>query len=582
MGDRPPIIPEGWRRTDRPLRVAILGWARLSAQGAEGSGYNLNASDLAAGLVMSGHEVSYLRSGMDYSLVPGPRIMRVPSWRGVACYDFWNSRNLSPASSNFNNTRQELSSPRDNAIVLAWLDQVRAEVVHVHSLEGQALDLIATIRDTGRPVVVTTHNYWFACPQVDLARRGRWLCRDFEGGAACAGCLEAPAPGSARRNRAVEQSMHRTFGPNAAGTGKQAFKLVKAKIGRIGKARPEPFYGHESKPDPEASLGFTVEPDDGHDGLIDHGYELHTDEKPFDLRPLEPDENERFLGADCHLRVLDANVYGQRRLAGIAALNAASLVTPPSRFVLRVYEAMGLAPDRGRHVRLGQPHFDQINRRVRRSRFYDRRPWSAPDPERPLRLAYFGTTRDHKGLEVLARAIPMLEKGIRQRCQFVVRAGGWNWPFRKRLSAYPEVSFLGGYDTLHLISAPGEYDVGILPHIWFENSPLVLLEHLHAGKFVLASRLGGPPEWIHEPTADDPGNGLLFRAGDPGALADCIRRLASGEVVVPSPREVHDRSELRSYPDHVAEVESIYRGLLEGHAKPVVETALPRRVVPSP
>ena len=44
--DRPLVVPPGWPVTGRPLRVALLGWARLSFQGSQGSGYNLSASEL--------------------------------------------------------------------------------------------------------------------------------------------------------------------------------------------------------------------------------------------------------------------------------------------------------------------------------------------------------------------------------------------------------------------------------------------------------------------------------------------------------------------------------------------------------
>lgn len=106
--------PEGWPVATRPLRIAILGWARLSLQAREGSGYNLNASDLAWGLALCGHSVSYLRSGMDYSLGRGAFVKRVENWKGIECYDFHNSLNVSPASSNFRNMEREMSSPRDN------------------------------------------------------------------------------------------------------------------------------------------------------------------------------------------------------------------------------------------------------------------------------------------------------------------------------------------------------------------------------------------------------------------------------------------------------------------------------------
>src|SRR5690606_30581709 len=98
-----------------------------------------------------------------------------------------------------------------------------------------------------------------------------------------------------------------------------------------------------------------------------------------------------------HLNVL--NNYGRRRLAGIEALNAASLVTPPSDFVRRVYVSMGLEEHRSRVVRLGQPHFDQIHRRAKRSPFYDARPWDPASATRPLRIAYLGTLRPSKGVD---------------------------------------------------------------------------------------------------------------------------------------------------------------------------------------
>src|SRR5262249_45022145 len=162
--------------------------------------------------------------------------------------------------------------------------------------------------------------------------------------------------------------------------------------------------------------------------------------------------------------------------------------TPPSDFVRRVYVEMGLAEQRSRVVRLGQPHFDQINRKARRSPFYDTSPWDARTADRPLRLAFFGAMRPSKGIDCLAASIRMLPREVRQRCQFHIRAQGFDWPVRKKLAEYPEVSFSGAYDLLQLIGSGGEYDVGLLPHVWFENSPLVLLEHLHAGKFVISSR----------------------------------------------------------------------------------------------
>ncbi|HZW08829.1 MAG TPA: glycosyltransferase [Phycisphaerales bacterium] len=577
-----PERPAGWRVTDRPLRVAILGWARLSAQAREGSGYNLNASELATGLILAGHEVAYLRSGMHYTLArPGPFVREVETWRGIRCYSLVNSRNLSPASTNFRNMAAEGSSRRDNALVVQWLRRVGAQVAHIHSLEGFALDLVGEIRDSGLPVVVTPHNYHYACPQVDLLHKERDCCLDYQGGARCVGCLPAPPPGRARRNRAVTQDVERLVGPELTHALRQTGKLLGARVrGAAPPNRPGPE--DQAQPDPELARGF----DPGgpvHPGTFEHGLRVAARDRVEPLGRAPADANERFLGArDVHLRVV--NEYGKRRQEGIAALNRASLVTPPSEFMCRAYEAMGVDRARLRHVRLGQPHFDQINRRARRTPYYGVRPWDPASARRPLRVAFWGTTRNNKGFGVLARAIERLDRDTRQRCQFVVHAGGGDWGYRKLLSRYPEVSFLGQYDTLMLLAGAGEYDVAVLPHIWFENSPLVMLEHLHAGKFIIASRLGGPVDWIHEPGSAASaangglGNGLLFPAGDDEALARCIERVVRGEVVLPSPREVHGASELWSYPDHIAEVEHIYREVL-GELRPEPTPDAGRRVI---
>ncbi len=561
-----------WFRTRRPLRVAVIGWAQLAMGAFEGSGYNLSASELAAGLAMAGHRVFYLASGKRYGFLFRMRIRREETWRGVECHSLVNSPNLSPAAANFRNTRRELSSPGQTRLVLRWLDRVGAEVVHIHSGEGFPIDLVPAVRRTGRPVVVTPHNYWFVCPQVDLLRANTGLCTDYDGGRRCENCIEAAHPLPARFARRVEDTVRVAFGNTAGAFVRQIVKSIKRRMGYKVEG-VDPASIESPRPDPELARGFDAGGPVAATGRLDHGFSLLPGEEPFDITRIPIDQNEQFLaaGRDVHLGVLNGSIYARRRARGLEALSAASLVTPPSRFLLGVHVAMGLDPSRGRVVRLGQPHFDQIHRRTKRSPYYDRRPWT-PDAPGPCRFAFLGTIRPGKGLEVLTRAIPLLTDGVRRRCAFIIRAGGGDWVFRKRLAAFPEVDFVGGYDLLQLLGAGTEYDVGLLPHIWFENSPLVLLEHLHAGKFVIASRLGGPPEWITEPPDRDAPpqarrepplyNGLMVPAGDPAALAAAITRIVRGEVALPSPREVHDVSPLRSYPDHVREVDGMYHELL--------------------
>ncbi len=564
-GERP-AMPAGWRCAKTPRRIAILGWARLAAQAKEGSGYNLAASELAMGLSLSGHEVHYLRSGMDYSLRPGMFVREIAPWRGIRCFHLFNSPNLSPGLFNFRNMGREMSASAHSRRVVAWLNAHDIEIVHAHSLEGFSLDVVEAIRASGREMLITPHNYWFCCPQVDLLFQEREVCRDYKGGKRCVKCLSPAKADRTRMRRRLEQTVQRRLG-TAAGdlvkklTGTNAKRKAARRAKRGSRVAP-PI---ENAIDPELGLGFGVGED--HEGLVHNANPIDDEDEIVELGRSPLDQNERFLRADHHLKVV--NEYGRRRVAGIEALRRASLVTPPSRFMGQVYTSMGLEGEKVHHLRLGMSHFDRLNRRVRRSPYYEQRPWSAGDP-RPLRLAFFGTVRHNKGLDILVRAIPLLEHRVRQRCQFLIRAAGGDWLHRRRLGEYPEVSFLGGYDVRQLVAAVGEYDVGIMTHVWFENSPLVLLELLHAGKFVITSRLGGVPEWLIEPgTAEAAGNGglgngLQYPGGSPEALAERITRVVEGEVELPSARDVHAISALRSYPDHVREAMGLYERLLGG------------------
>ncbi|MCC6320219.1 MAG: glycosyltransferase [Phycisphaerales bacterium] len=575
--------PIEWPRTDRPLRIAIIGWARLSSQGKEGSGYNLSKSELARGLALSGHTVTCLQSGMTYRWGlsrrrRGPHIAHREDWAGIRCFDLRNSPNIAPAAWNFRNMAEEVSSPNSTRLVLDWLREQQAQVVHIHSQEGYGLDLIGAIEDAGIPVVATLHNYWHICPQVDLLHREAEVCLDYDGGRRCVGCLEGKDVAKLKKQRATGQTLEGLWGMYPADVIRKAAYGLKPALksilnGRFSRRFNAAPLNPPALPDPELALGFDTEHGIVTDGTIAHDVPLHEGEHPRHYHRAALDTNEKVLAnREVHLTVL--NEYGRRRSAGIAALNRASLVIPPSDHLRKVHVAMGLDQSRTRWVRLGQPHFDQINRRTRRSPFYDTVPWDPRAATTPLRFGYFGTTRPNKGLEVLARAIPLLATEVRQRCQFTIRAMGHEAGFKKRLSKYPEVCIWPGvgYDLLQLIGSGGDYDVGILPHIWMENSPLVMLENFHAGKFILCSRLGGPVDWLNEGPR---GNGMFFPGGDEFALAACITKLVTGEVPIPTPRQIHQRTILQSYPAHVAECESIYHEVIERKVGP---TAAPQPV----
>jgi glycosyltransferase involved in cell wall biosynthesis len=135
---------------------------------------------------------------------------------------------------------------------------------------------------------------------------------------------------------------------------------------------------------------------------------------------------------------------------------------------------------------------------------------------RPVRFGYLGGVSRKKGLEVLARAF----RGDLGR-QLVIRGFASESDAASFRADHPGLEArLECFDT----DREGFYreiDVVVVPSVWLENQPMVVLEAFAHGKPVLASRIGGLPEMFVEGIG-----GLFFKAGDPDALRAVASALA--------------------------------------------------------
>ncbi len=161
-----------------------------------------------------------------------------------------------------------------------------------------------------------------------------------------------------------------------------------------------------------------------------------------------------------------------------------------------------------------------------RSPFYEHAPWRAETASRPLRFGFFGTVRSNKGLEVLVRAIDLLESEIRKRCQFVIRA-------RRRLGLpqthgkYPEVNFLGGYDCSNSSRRAANTTWAFCRTSGWTTHP----GHVGASArgeddHRRSTRRGRRHDHAAGQPARPPGNGLFFPGGQPEKLAEAFRSLS--------------------------------------------------------
>jgi glycosyltransferase involved in cell wall biosynthesis len=90
----------------------------------------------------------------------------------------------------------------------------------------------------------------------------------------------------------------------------------------------------------------------------------------------------------------------------------------------------------------------------------------------------------------------------------------------KEFAAVAGVRFLGRLHGRELDEAYAKARAVVLPSLWYENHPLIVLEAYAHGKPVIASRLGALQEVVR-----DNETGLLFRPGDERELVSALERL---------------------------------------------------------
>lgn len=202
-----------------------------------------------------------------------------------------------------------------------------------------------------------------------------------------------------------------------------------------------------------------------------------------------------------------------------AAISRAAAVIFPSQTAEQLVGPF-VAPERRVRVPYGlEPHwFERVS---------EHRDVPAGRPE-SLTIGYAGALADHKGVHLLLEALR--ELGWRQTR---VRIAGTGEPGYIRhlheLASELNVEFVGRIEPPQMPALLDSLDVLVVPSLWPENLPIIVLESCARRTPVLASRVGG----IAELVGDDRD---LFELGSAASLAACLRRFAADPVRDSLPR----------------------------------------------
>jgi len=138
------------------------------------------------------------------------------------------------------------------------------------------------------------------------------------------------------------------------------------------------------------------------------------------------------------------------------------------------------------------------------------------------RILYVGRIVPYKGLDWLLKAMSHLEPGI----SLDIAGEGWDKPQAERLATSlglgDRVTWHGWCTAEKLDALYQQSFTLVFPSLWHEPAGLVTLEAYARYRPVIASNLGGLPDYVnHNET------GILVKANDAKALASAITELAS-------------------------------------------------------
>ena len=205
----------------------------------------------------------------------------------------------------------------------------------------------------------------------------------------------------------------------------------------------------------------------------------------------------------------------RRPSAMVGALRRCAAVLVPSRLMWRTFEQLGFDTARFALCPYGislEGLEDQL----------PRQPWLGRQ-QRPLRVGFIGSFNRAKGAHVLLEALAHL--GPEAPLEAVLYGNSSDDPayaaqLRQLANLLPQVRWGGVFGSEEVYAVLAGLDLLVVPSLWRENAPLIVLQALASGLPLLLSDVEGMADQVQ------PGvNALKFPPGDSGALAALIHQL---------------------------------------------------------
>ena len=362
-----------------------------------------------------------------------------------------------------NDFEQSWQRPEVDRIFGALLDRLQPELVHVHHLMYLSTGILAEVARRGIALVFTLHDFWLACPRFgQLVHADGSLCARVQP-ERCGSCLPSFEWRQTRLKRDLGRAIARVHSASGIDLGPMARRVERWLAGDSQARRSGEGESFTAPPGPE-QLAWAQR-----------------------MRAREAGLRER-------------------------ALECVDQFVAPSLFLRDWFLEWGIPRERITQLSTGVD-LESFGAPAARAR-----------ARAELHVAFLGTLVPIKGAHVLVEAWGRLTQGARARASLTLYGPRTHTPAYVRelesAAAALSIELAGPVERARVPEVLRQTDLLVVPSVWYENRPLVVLEALATRTPLLVSEPGGMSELVEEGVS-----GWRFPMGDAGALARRLEEL---------------------------------------------------------
>ncbi|MEP2785169.1 MAG: glycosyltransferase [Pseudoruegeria sp.] len=402
-------------------------------------------------------------------------------------FEVVNSGVLAPSHHSFGNPAQ-FDHPETVEVIADFVEKNGPfDVLHLNNLEGVPATVLALKeRFPEMRVILSLHNYYPFCPQVNLWHNEKKACSNFKNGRKCVHCL--PSQHDERVIR-LANGVAFSFKKNNIRPGTRIFDRAFIPAMRLARHGLRAY--RKLRPQKQATQPAALETR----SLPIEGSPLRQ------LKPLHP-------------------TFRERRETFVQMINThCDAVLCVSDRVGEIAKQYGIDPAIVHTSYIGTRQAERFDDTSPKEHFLK--------PDGTITLGYLGYMRRDKGFYFLLDALEALPEETAARIHLVVAARNSDGEAMERLELLDDqlgsVLYADGYSHDDLDDILETVDVGVVPVLWEDNLPQVAIE-MHARHIpIITSNMGGAQELANAPA-------MTFAAGSKSGFRSCLVTLLNGEI----------------------------------------------------